>query len=94
MTKPFFDLWGSVRATFPSRSRMYAAVASVSISTISGRVIGIIKLLTLFFPISGDDPALIAFDLCDYDEEFNSKRAREQPDESAVISSLAFSVFP
>jgi hypothetical protein len=87
MTKPFFDLWGSVRATFPSRSRMYAAVASVSISTIGGRVIGMIKLLTLLFPISGDDPALIAFNLCDCDQNFTSKRTREQPNEPAVISS-------
>jgi hypothetical protein len=66
---------------------MYAAVASVSISTIGGCVIGMIKLLTLLFPISGDDPALIAFNLCDCDQNFTSKRAREQPNEPAVISS-------
>jgi hypothetical protein len=74
-----------VWATFASRSLIYAAVASVSISTIGGSAIGITKPLRRLFPVSGDDPAFIAFDLGDYDQNFTFKRAGEQRNESAVI---------
>jgi hypothetical protein len=66
---------------------MYAAVASVSISTMGGCVIGITKPLDPLFPVSGDDPAFIAFNLGDYDKNFTFKRAGEQPNESTMISS-------
>src|SRR5712691_6049675 len=65
---------------------MYAAVASVSISTTGGSVVGITKPLMPLFPVPGDDPAFIAFDFGDYDENLTFKRAGEQPNESAVVS--------
>ena len=65
---------------------MYAAVASVSISTTGGSVIGITKPLTPLFPVSGDDPAFISFYFGDNDEDSTLKRAKEQPDQPAMIA--------
>jgi hypothetical protein len=65
---------------------MYAAVASVSISITGGSVIGITKPLSPLFPIPGDDPALISFYFGNFNEDSTLKRAKEQPDEPAVIS--------
>src|SRR6267143_282436 len=65
---------------------MYAAVASVSISTTGGCVIGITKPLLPLFPVSGDDPALISFYFGDDDQDSTLKGTKEQPDEPAVVS--------
>ena len=65
---------------------MYAAVASVSISTTGGSVIGITKPLTPLFPVSGDDPAFISFYFSDNDENSTLKHAKEQPNQSTVVS--------
>src|SRR5207253_3735770 len=59
--------------------------ASVSISTTGGCVIGITKPLR-FFPVSGDDPAVIGFYLCNSNKDSTFKRPKEQPDESAVVA--------
>lgn len=65
---------------------MYAAVASVSISTTGGSLIGMTNPLTLLFPVSGDDPALIVFYFSDDDQNPTFKPAKQQPDESAMVS--------
>jgi hypothetical protein len=38
------------------------------------------------FPVSGDDPAFISFYFGDDYEDFTFKRAKEQPDEAAMVS--------
>jgi len=38
------------------------------------------------FPVSGDDPALISFYFRDDYQDSTFKRAKEQPDEAAVVS--------
>src|SRR2546423_2085867 len=86
MTNPFSDPKGSVDVTAESRNRMYAAVASVSISTTGGSVIGITNPLTLLFPITGDDPAFMLSYFCNYDQNPTFKEAKEQLDQTAVIS--------
>jgi hypothetical protein len=50
-----------------------------------GWVIGITKLLQ-FFPVSGDDPALISFCFGYDDQDSTFKRAREQPYEAAEVA--------
>src|SRR5262249_54437048 len=83
ITKPESEPKGSVRTIFASRRRMYAAVASVSISTTGGSVMGMMKPLA---PVSGDDQALIEFDFgYDY-QSFPLEYPEEQPKHSAVIT--------
>ena len=48
---------------------------------------GITKPLRSLFPVSGDDPALIGFYFGNNNEDSTFKRAKELPDESAVVAS-------
>jgi len=61
-------------------------VASVSISTTGGSVIGMTKPLMPLFPLPGDDPALISSYLGNDNEDSTFKPSKEQPDEAAVVS--------
>src|SRR4051812_43571095 len=86
ITKPFSDPKGSVEVTAESRNRMYAAVASVSISTTGGSVIGMTNPLTLLFPIPGDDPALILFYFRNDDQNSTFKGPKEQLNQASVVA--------
>jgi hypothetical protein len=75
-----------VRATVARENRTYAAVASVSTSTTGVRVAWMTKALMPFFPIRGDDPALIVFHFSDYDQNPIPEGPEKQPYRPTMIS--------